>query len=481
MLRPVFLAILFGTAAYGCKTSEPLSESYDATTGAPQTGIPMHYLGTQDLVSSKVNFEAGGSVDSFTITSQMSNIPGTGGMGSRTPLNCRTAQAWASNAVSTFSSQQKCRVEYVGTGRLSQDLNGVALHIIPLDSNEQGFDAAAFNPKTKPLTPGAVAKVSAGPVKSANTGLDSARLETAMAALRKKFNSTPGGVLIANGQDCLKNARAAAWTDLQAHYYCQMPYTIRYCYSTILAETKNPVQALQYCSDEGNKSDWQAKRETMFHAYGPGGADWAWLLKDQGDVFKYVMFSQLGKTDFNIEQQNELINAFYGAAKSRPRRANDPWPGWAAQQPRYDVIRGMQSGSAPQAPPPVMPGPQPQPQPPGPAPAQKLAPGTYGEVNNLEAIGCTARLNAVNKNTGGNLLELDLTGGSGCFVNGQQISAGVAGKIFCKSSLKNCIYQTTLVNLQKFEREAKVDEAAGKVMVFSKDGSTMFNWQRIGP
>ncbi len=273
----------------GCATEgEEFGEAEGRQTSrssASQNGIPKHYLGTQDLITGIVTFQDGKTEDVSTISRDMEAIPGTGGRGTRAPISCRVAEAWATASAPTFSAEQKCRVEYGGTGRLTQSLNGVSVDIIPVDSNGAGFDAARFAPTAQKLTAGALAPVVNGPVKASNSGLDSDRVQKAMAALRAKFQSMPGGVLFSFGQDCLKNARASAWTDVQAHYYCQMPYTIRYCYSTILAETKNPVQAFQYCSDASNQDDWKAKRDAMFHPYGPGGTDWDWLLQDQGDVF----------------------------------------------------------------------------------------------------------------------------------------------------------------------------------------------------
>ncbi len=84
------------------------------------------------------------------------------------------------------------------------------------------------------------------------------------------------------------------------------------------------------------------------------------------------------------------------------------------------------------------------------------------------------------KNTRGVALQLDLTGGAGCAVNGELISPNVRGKVTCDRTAKACTYQTTLTNFQRFERTASVDEATGEVTVFGKGGAVAFRWQRIG-
>ena len=67
-----------------------------------------------------------------------------------------------------------------------------------------------------------------------------------------------------------------------------------------------------------------------------------WVAENQGDMFRYIMFSQVNA--FDMEQQQTVINAFYGDMKPaslgefnpsdandcntfRFRRAQDPWDG----------------------------------------------------------------------------------------------------------------------------------------------------------
>jgi hypothetical protein len=248
---------------------------------------------------------------------------------------------------------KRCAVELVGTGRLSEDQNGIALHLIPLGPGDQGFDEASYRQVVGPLWPDARRKVTSGPPDKPNMGLDAAPVLEAMKETSERFRTVRSGELINIAQDCLKNARAAQWGDLQAHYYCQLPYSIRYCYSAVLAETRDPVKALTYCSDPANKADWESKNDPLMHSYGPAGSvawtnDWAWL-KDPSrlSVFKYVMFTVSGTRDFNLEDQNNVVNDFYDAVGARrPRRAVDTYPAWSSQQPRYEDLRCVQDPAA---------------------------------------------------------------------------------------------------------------------------------------
>jgi hypothetical protein len=318
---------------------------------AETAGIPKFYMGTHDNATDLLTFEAGGQQDYYSLISagNFQGIPNTGGAAAYTPLDCQTAELWATSTT-TFPTGKRCAVELLGTGRLTRSLNGVALHIIPLGPSGLGFDEASYREVVDPLSPGELRKVTSGPPDQPNMGLDEQPVLAAMIETKDQFRNVAYGEMIANTQDCLKNARAAQWNDLQAHYYCQLPYTIRYCYSSVLAESRDPVKALSYCSDPANKDDWQSKNDPMFHSYGPAGSDqwtndWQWL-KDPTrlGVFKYVMFTASGKRDFNLEQQNKVVNDFYAAAGTpRPRRAVDTYPAWSAKQPRYEQLRCVQA------------------------------------------------------------------------------------------------------------------------------------------
>jgi hypothetical protein len=108
---------------------------------------------------------------------------------------------------------------------------------------------------------------------------------------------------------CLANT-AYHWSDIVLHYYCQHGYA-RSCYTGNAAGGR--VKAYDTC-----KTDQAFK----------------WIDDNQADVFKYIMFSQVYA--FNLEQQNTVINSFYGVQdpydynecrQKRPIRAIDPRDG----------------------------------------------------------------------------------------------------------------------------------------------------------
>jgi hypothetical protein len=108
---------------------------------------------------------------------------------------------------------------------------------------------------------------------------------------------------------CLANT-AYHWSDIVLHYYCQHGYA-RSCYTANAAGGR--IKAHDTC-----------KTDTHFK----------WIDDNQADIFKYIMFSQVYA--FNLEQQNAVINSFYGVQdpydfnecrQKRPVRAIDPRDG----------------------------------------------------------------------------------------------------------------------------------------------------------
>lgn len=479
MLKWRYLLASVLCLTFSCRATNNRSEVQDAGGNALLPGIPKFYLGVMNLVSGETKFDSGFSISSSVFTGQMSPIPGTGGQQVVTPIQCSVAEEWATGS-STSTSGKLCHVELVGTGRISPDLNGAALHVIPLDGQGNGFNSSTFTPTTAPLTPGSIVSVSAGPSSVPNSGIDENVVNDAIQRLKDRFKLFPNGKLAAIGQDCLKNARAGSWTDVQAHYYCLMPYTIRFCYSSILGEQKNPVKAYQYCSASSNDADWRTNRDPMFHPYAPGSADWQWLVSDQENVFKYIMFTQQGVKDYNLEDQNAVVNEIYKASSSRPRRAVDTYPLWSKAQPRYDAVRGGTSTTPvlpPVKPTPVNPG---QPSPGSNKPAKPTA-GLYAEENSLESINCTVRLDSIEENTSNGLrFLLKMTGGTGCTLKGSVISSGVKGTISCISANVPCKYETKLVTGKDFVRDAEV-LPNGKIVVFPSSGADKYIWSRIAP
>ena len=144
-----------------------------------------------------------------------------------------------------------------------------------------------------------------------NLTIDADKVLEAMKAVQQEFK-----IDAPTRNDCLKNARAGGWLDIQAHYYCLLPYgSLRTCYSQKLVDTRKPDVAYGACIENGS-------------------AEGKWVHTTQGHVFKYIMFTQQGAADFNLESENEPINDFYKSlGVERPRRALDTFPKWLPDQP----------------------------------------------------------------------------------------------------------------------------------------------------
>jgi Putative peptidoglycan binding domain len=122
---------------------------------------------------------------------------------------------------------------------------------------------------------------------------------------------------------CLKTTFApTSWPDIAIHYYCQMSKP-RACYTYALS---------------GRSTGAKLPRPRAYQGCAagalPNGADFAFVARTQPLIFQYVMFGQTHA--FNHEQEQAIINAFYGVKnpadrsecrQKRPRRTEDPSDG----------------------------------------------------------------------------------------------------------------------------------------------------------
>jgi Putative peptidoglycan binding domain len=124
--------------------------------------------------------------------------------------------------------------------------------------------------------------------------------------------------------ECLKtNYAPTHWADITIHYYCMMSKP-RACYT----------YALSGKSTRGVK----LPRPKAYQGCAAGSLqqaeDFVFVTKTQPLVFQYVMYGQTHA--FNHEQEQAIINAFYGVTnpadrneclRKRPRRTEDPGDG----------------------------------------------------------------------------------------------------------------------------------------------------------
>jgi hypothetical protein len=251
-------------------------------------------------------------------------------------------------------------------------------------SERTNFDIQPLAPNS-PLTRGLA------PGREINVKFDQASSDKVVATMKKfyEFYTRNGqnAESIREWRTCLRNGRAVDWLDLQAHFYCILPYSPhRQCYSTSLVDLTQGI---------GSEPDANKRMAKLFTAYnqsfdkcfGKG------KIRDQNDpmyqdpnadqalnetykIFKTIMWTKTGLMDFNIEWSNATINAFFEQVKQQNPQikgrfvrlldptdyvANDPTRppgyGWRPNQLRYDNIRFAQSSGlsripAPQPPPP---------------------------------------------------------------------------------------------------------------------------------
>ena len=122
---------------------------------------------------------------------------------------------------------------------------------------------------------------------------------------------------------CLKTTFAPTnWSDISIHYYCQMSKP-RACYTYALSGKSTGVKLPRPKAYQGCAAGVL-----------PNGDDFSFVAKTQPQIFQYVMFGQTHA--FNHEQEQAIINAFYGVKNpadrsecrlKRPLRTEDPTDG----------------------------------------------------------------------------------------------------------------------------------------------------------
>ncbi|MGH6839305.1 MAG: peptidoglycan-binding domain-containing protein [Methylocella sp.] len=214
----------------------------------------------------------------------------------------------------------------LGIGTSVDKVNAVA-DWIPVPTQEQ-LDKLVANPANDPSFPYTDYRPDA---PAANLDLPGAAVLAAMNRSADIFGSRPAGKPKHTDQGykyltgCLKTGFAPTnWPDIAIHYYCQMSKP-RACYTYALSGKSTP----------GHVKD---SRPEAYQGCATGklsqSAAFAFVTKTQPRVFQYVMFGQTHA--FNHEQEQAIINAFYGVKNpadrkecrlKRPRRTEDPTDG----------------------------------------------------------------------------------------------------------------------------------------------------------
>jgi hypothetical protein len=216
-------------------------------------------------------------------------------------------------------------LEKLGIGT-SVDKAGAVADWIPTPTQDE-LDQLVAKPANDPGSPYTDYRPNA---PAANLDLPGAAILAAMNESADIFGSrlagqpkhTDQGYKYMSG--CLKTGFAPThWSDITVHYYCQMSKP-RACYT----------YALSGKSTRGVKLARPKAYQGCAAGALPQAADFSFVAKTQPQIFQYVMFGQTHA--FNHEQEQAVINAFYGVRNpadrnecrlKRPRRTEDPSDG----------------------------------------------------------------------------------------------------------------------------------------------------------
>jgi Putative peptidoglycan binding domain len=219
-------------------------------------------------------------------------------------------------------------LEKLGIGATANNATPVSKAIAVMDwravPTQDELDMLTAKPVNDPSAPYTDYRPNA---PAANLDLPGAAILAAMNNSADIFGSRPAGQPRHTNEGykyltgCLKTGYAPTnWPDIAIHYYCQMSKP-RACYT----------YALSGKSTRGVKLSRPQAYQGCASGELPEAADFAFVTKTQPEIFQYVMFGQTQA--FNHEQEQAIINAFYGVNNpadrsecrlKRPRRTEDP-------------------------------------------------------------------------------------------------------------------------------------------------------------
>jgi len=203
--------------------------------------------------------------------------------------------------------------------------------------------------------------LTSGVVSKPNNGINIAQ---ATAAIKEVYEAFRKDVDDKERGTCLNNFRTVEsnWTDLAVHYWCQFPVDpTRDRYVNLIVKLRDAQSAglttqppplvraagakklhttvLALLSSKDFTNPLTKKPDV-------GDPNLMWIAEtpERKATFLTIMTSLSPLNDFNIDQEQEAINAFYNSiGKERPRRINDTYPQWLEEQPRYVDARLSQA------------------------------------------------------------------------------------------------------------------------------------------
>jgi Putative peptidoglycan binding domain len=198
-------------------------------------------------------------------------------------------------------------LEKLGIGTSVEKANAVA-DWVPVPTQDD-LDKLVAKPVNNPSSPYTDYRPNA---PAANLDLPGAAVLAAMNTSADTFGSRLPGQPKHTDQGyknltgCLRTGFAPThWSDITIHYYCQMGQP-RACYTFALSGKSTGVKLPRPKAYQGC-------------AVGalPNGSDFSFVAKTQPQIFQYVMFGQTHA--FNHEQEQAIINAFYGVKNPADR------------------------------------------------------------------------------------------------------------------------------------------------------------------
>jgi hypothetical protein len=192
---------------------------------------------------------------------------------------------------------------------------------------------ADMNVTTQPHTPAVPPQDLAS--KSVLEGMEMVRKEFHVRLPKGTQRGLRNNIDAGTIEACLGNT-AEHWSDIMIHYYCQYGQA-RSCYTNTIrgkAQSIGNDQSLDTAAKIKKLSTIRLETWNECSSTAPNDDEWDWLVKNQGDVFQYIMNSQTFA--FDDAQQQAVINKFYRinnpadkteCIEKRPRRAIDPKDG----------------------------------------------------------------------------------------------------------------------------------------------------------
>jgi hypothetical protein len=217
-----------------------------------------------------------------------------------------------------YTSQQTDTVIQMLSSWTLEDADGASVkQVIDFKDLEKIFGLGVSG---TPLVGGGAPTVTVPPPSTVDSPLAKAEILVAMNEIKKQYKMDLNSYVI----PCLDND-VPHWSDIVVHYYCQLGAP-RSCFTPKARAYSKDLAGYTQAYEE-------CKNETQNHSVN----QFDWVVKNQEKEFRYIMYSTYtpgGVKTFNQNDQDAVINAFYGVTNpndptdcaKRPVRRNETRP-----------------------------------------------------------------------------------------------------------------------------------------------------------